>query len=225
MSSVSYFNSIAEKWNEIRTEYFAEELRDLALERLDTKDKICSDLGCGTGFISLGLAKKAKLVFSIDSSVNMLRELSKAATDKSYDNIYSIRGNMDDIPLFDRSIDAVFTNMALHHVVDAPKAISEIYRILKPGGSVVITDVEEHNGYWAIDEMHDVWLGFSENQLIGWFERAGFDEIQIRSTGLKCKGYSSKGEYIETGIFMAVGKRRRYKNEYRNIIDTRRHRR
>jgi ubiquinone/menaquinone biosynthesis C-methylase UbiE len=208
MSSVDYFDSIAEKWDEIRTEYFAEELRDLALAKLDTKDKICSDLGCGTGFISLGLAEKAKLVFSIDSSVNMLRELSKAAANKNYDNIYSIRGNMDDIPLFDRSIDFVFTNMALHHVADAPKAISEIYRILKPGGAVVITDVEEHSGYWAIEEMHDVWLGFSKNQLIEWFEEAGFDEIEITSTELRCKGYSRKGEYTETGIFLAVGKKK-----------------
>lgn len=208
MSSVSYFDSIAEKWNEIRTEYFAEALRDLALARLDTKDKICADLGCGTGFISLGLAGKAKLIFSIDNSVNMLKELSKAAADKNYDNIYSIRGNMDDIPLFDRSMDAVFTNMALHHVADAPKAISEIYRILKPGGAAVITDVEEHSGYWAIEEMHDVWLGFSKSQLIEWFEKAGFDEIEVISTGLKCKGHSRKGEYTETGIFMAVGKKK-----------------
>lgn len=207
MSSVNYFNAIAEKWNEIRTEYFAEELRDLALSTIDTTDKICSDLGCGTGFISLGLAAKAKLVFSIDNSTNMLKELSKTSASKSLENIYPIRGNMDDIPLFDCSIDVAFTNMALHHVADAKKAISEIYRILKPGGTAIITDVEEHTGYWAIEEMYDVWLGFSKNQLIEWFEEAGFDEIEITSTGLRCKGYSSKGEYTETGIFLAAGKK------------------
>ncbi|MGE5632372.1 MAG: class I SAM-dependent methyltransferase [Caulobacteraceae bacterium] len=208
MSSVNYFDSIAEKWNEIRTEYYAEELRDIALSRIDTKDKICSDLGCGTGFISLGLAEKAKLVFSIDNSTNMLKELSKTSASENKDNIYPIRGNMDNIPLFDCSIDVIFTNMALHHVADAKKAISEIFRILKPGGTAVIADVEEHSGYWAIEEMHDVWLGFSKNQLIEWFEEAGFDEIDITSTGLRCKGYSRKGEYTETGIFIAIGKKR-----------------
>ncbi len=208
MSSVSYFDSIADKWNVIRSEYFKDELKQISLSKVDIKDMICADLGCGTGFISLALASKAKLVFSLDCSRNMLKELNSSALNNGYNNIYPIKGLMDDIPLFDNSMDAVFTNMALHHVEKAKQAIKEMYRVLKNGGTLVITDVLEHNGYWAIEEMHDVWLGFSKQQLIEWFEEAGFSDIEVYNTGLSCKGYSSKGEYTEADIFLAKGIKR-----------------
>lgn len=205
MNSVEYFNSIANQWNVIREEYFEEKLKYIALSQFDIKDKICADLGCGTGFISLALLEKAKIVFSIDNSKNMLKELHSTASKKGLKDIYPISGSMENLPLFDKSIDRVFINMALHHIFDAKKAIEEMFRVLKKDGTVVITDVEEHNGEWARTEMHDEWLGFSHEQIKNWLEEAGFSQVQVNSTELKCKGYSSKGEYTETGIFIAKG--------------------
>lgn len=205
MNSVEYFNSIANQWNVIREEYFEEKLKYIALSQFDIKDKICADLGCGTGFISLALLEKAKIVFSIDNSKNMLKELHSTASKKGLKDIYPISGSMENLPLFDKSIDRVFINMALHHIFDAKKAIEEMFRVLKKDGTVVITDVEEHNGEWARTEMHDEWLGFSHEQIKNWMEEAGFSQVQVNSTELKCKGYSSKGEYTETGIFVAKG--------------------
>jgi ubiquinone/menaquinone biosynthesis C-methylase UbiE len=205
MSSVNYFDAIAHKWNVIRSEYFEERLKYKVLSKVDIDEKICADLGCGTGFISLALSESANMVFSIDVSRNMLREVYSNATKAGIKNLYPIKASMEDLPLFDNSIDAVFTNMALHHVEDPQKAIKEMYRLLKKDGTLIISDVEQHNGYWAIEEMHDVWLGFSHEQLSKWFSNAGFSNIEIESTELKCKGHSSKGEYTETGIFIAKG--------------------
>ena len=52
MDSVSYFDSIADKWNVIRENYFENRLKYVVLSKFDIKNKICADLGCGTGFIS-----------------------------------------------------------------------------------------------------------------------------------------------------------------------------
>ena len=93
--------------------------------------------------------------------------------------------------------------MALHHVKDAKKCIDEMYRILKPGGKVVIGDVCEHNGEWARKEMFDEWLGFSNTQILEWLNETGFTEIKLENTSLRAIGYSSKGECIDTGIFIA----------------------
>lgn len=204
MSSLSYFEGIAENWNTIREDYFDEALKEIVIPKQEVKNAVCADLGAGTGFLSLELAKYADLVFAIDQSKNMLGELSAEARKRGHKHLYPIKGLFTDIPLFDNAMDQVFTNMALHHVEDPEKAISEMYRILKPGGVLRISDVEAHNGTWAHEEMHDVWLGFTHEQVLGWLKKAGFQYTLIKSTGLHCKGYSSKGEFTQTGIFLAT---------------------
>lgn len=203
MKAVQYFDNIAPKWNEIRSEYFEERLKYKVLSKADIKDKVIADLGCGTGFISIELSKEAALVFSIDNSVNMLGELKNTILKKNITNIYPIKSSLDDIVLFDESIDIITINMALHHIKNAEKAVNEMYRILKKGGTVIISDVMEHDGYWAKEEMFDEWLGFSNKQIKNWLGEAHFKNINIENTDLKCRGYSSKGEYTETGIFIA----------------------
>ena len=205
MGSRQYFDHIAANWNAMRSEYFKDEVRDRILQVLDIENKIVGDLGCGTGFISFGLAaKKPHIVFSLDQSSNMLRELKRESINRGLENIYPIRSELDELALFDESLDAIAINMALHHVVEAAKSVAEMYRVLKRGGRVVISDVYEHQGQWAKTEMHDEWLGFSTAQIVLWLEQAGFKNIGIGDTGLKAKGYSSTGEYTETGIFIAV---------------------
>ncbi|APQ95125.1 class I SAM-dependent methyltransferase [Clostridium botulinum] len=203
MNSLQYFDSIAPDWNVIRSEYFEERLKYKILSITNIKDKIVGDLGCGTGFVSLAVANEASIVFSIDNSINMLKELSASASKKDYKNIYPIKSSLDNLAIFDESLNVVFINMALHHIKNAKKAISEMYRVLKKDGVVVISDVREHNGEWAKEEMFDEWLGFSKEQMTNWLEDAGFKNIEIENTDLSCKGYSSKGEYTETGIFLA----------------------
>ncbi|MDD3223698.1 MAG: class I SAM-dependent methyltransferase [Clostridium sp.] len=203
MNSVEYFNNIAEKWNVIRSDYFEERLKYKVLSKVNVKNKVTADLGCGSGFITLALAEDSSVVFSVDNSVNMLIELKKNVNNKSLNNVYPLKSSLTDISLFDESIDAVFINMALHHIKDAEKAIKEMYRILKKGGTVVVSDVMQHNGEWAREEMFDEWLGFSNEEITNWLEEVGFKNVNIENTDLFCKGYSSKGEYTKTGIFIA----------------------
>ena len=205
MNSVQYFDSIAESWNVIRSEYFEERLKYKLLSLTNIKDKVVADLGCGTGFVSLALVNEASIIFSVDNSSNMLKQLKNNILDKNYKNLYLIKSSLDNLSLFDDSVDVIFINMALHHIKDAKKAISEMHRVLKKDGVVIIADVMEHDGEWAREEMFDEWLGFSNKQIINWLEETGFKNIQIENTDLSCKGYSSKGEYTETGIFIAKG--------------------
>lgn len=207
MNSLNYFDSIANNWDVIRSEYFEEKLKYKVLSKAEIDNKIVTDLGCGTGFVSLALAEKANLVFSLDQSNNMLKELKKEISKKAITNIYPIKSDLENIVLFDESVDAVFINMALHHVVNVDKAISEIYRILKKGGIIVISDVTEHDGQWAREEMYDEWLGFSNEQINNWLSKYNFKNIEIENTDLYCKGYSSKGEYTETKIFIGSAKK------------------
>lgn len=204
MSSVQYFNEIADKWNVIRSDYFEERLKYKVLSKTNVKDNVVADLGCGTGFLSVALALDAKTVFSLDQSRNMLRQANEIMRSKNFNNVYLMESSLENLVLFDESVDVTFINMALHHVKDAKRAIEEMYRVIKRGGRVVIADVQEHDGKWAKEEMYDEWLGFSNSQIDKYLKEVGFKNIQIENTELKCKGYSSKGEYTEAGIFIAV---------------------
>lgn len=203
MNSTDYFDSIAKNWNVIREEYFDEKLRSIVIGEEEIEGKICADLGCGTGFISLSIATKAQLVFALDQSRNMLSELKKEVVKNNLKNVFLIHGNMEKIPLFDNSIDYVFTNMALHHIKEPEKIFKEIFRILTKGGKLIVSDVKSHDGKWAIEEMHDVWLGFSDQDITQWMSKAGLTDISVKDTGIFCQGYSSLGEFTKTEIFVA----------------------
>ncbi|EKQ51622.1 MULTISPECIES: methyltransferase domain-containing protein [unclassified Clostridium] len=205
MSSREYFDSIAIDWNKMRSEYFKDEVRERILQKLEVNNKVIGDLGCGTGFISLGLvSKNPNIIFSIDQSINMLKELKKECIKRNYNNIYPIKSTLDELVLYDESLDAITINMALHHIVRPDKSIKEMYRVLKSRGKVVISDVYKHNGKWAKEEMHDEWLGFSEEEIITWLKGASFKNIKIEDTKLNAIGISTKGEYTRTGIFVAT---------------------
>ncbi|MDY5910685.1 MAG: class I SAM-dependent methyltransferase [Inconstantimicrobium porci] len=204
MNSLNYFNEIAPKWNGIRKSYFKNELSEMIVKRISIENKTIADLGCGTGFITMKIAQyNPHAVFAVDQSLNMLQEVRKESLKRGIANIFPIRSNLDNLDIFDDTVDYITINMALHHVKDAKKCIDEMYRILKPGGKVVIGDVCEHNGEWARKEMFDEWLGFSNTQILEWLNETGFTEIKLENTSLRAIGYSSKGECIDTGIFIA----------------------
>ena len=76
----------------------------------------------------------------------------------------------------EESLDAVFANMYLHHTTDPLAAIREMVRVLRPGGRLVITDMDEHPYAWLKDEMADVWQGFDRDQIRAWFQRSRIGE-------------------------------------------------
>lgn len=208
MDLIEYFDSIAEEWDEIRKKYFDDDVRNIAIERSDIKNKkglVVADIGTGSGFMALELSKYAREVIGIDVSDEMLKRAKQTADGIGIDNIIFIKGNMENIPVIDNSVDIVFSNMVLHHVENPFKGIVEIHRVLKPGGKLIITDVMKHNNEWARFEMYDRWLGFNIEDVKKWFIRSNFHEVSVNDTGLFATAKSSKGEIAKAGIFMAYG--------------------
>ena len=69
--------------------------------------------------------------------------------------------------------------MYLHHIEKPESAAVEMYRILKPGGNVIITDFFEHSNTVLQEEMHDIWPGFSKKRIIEIFSSVGFKKINV----------------------------------------------
>ena len=114
------------------------------------------------------------------------------------------------LPLREASIDAAFANMYLHHCPDPFASIQEMVSILRPGGRLVITDMDTHTNEWLKTEMADVWLGFDRAQIRKWFEQAGLVNVVVDCTGQSCQSdsKSGEGEHADISIFVASGTKR-----------------
>ncbi len=98
------------------------------------------DVGCGAGFPSVFLGKSFRVV-GIDFSKKMLDIASRRA--KEYDSRVSyIRADAHTLPFKEDSFDGVFCKFALWPLKDFKKAIKEMIRVLRPGGSIVILEVD-----------------------------------------------------------------------------------
>ena len=117
-----------------------------------------ADVGAGTGFVAAGLAPLVKHVHVLDGSPEMLDVARKNLA--QFENLEFHVADGLALPLPDDSLDAAFANMYLHHCPDPLAAIREMVRILRPGGRLVITDMDTHTHEWLKTEMADVWLGF-----------------------------------------------------------------
>lgn len=101
------------------------------------------DMSCGTGFVGRRFASSGSCeqVFALDYSEQMLNEcVASIQREKETESpICVIRGDAGSLPFNDNVFDCVNWGAAMHCVPDADAAMSEVYRVLKPGGKVYAT--------------------------------------------------------------------------------------
>jgi ArsR family transcriptional regulator len=138
-----------------------------------------ADLGAGEGLISQLLARRAAKVWCIDNSPRMVEVGTALAAKNGLANLTYKLGDIEAVPLPDHSVDLAILSQALHHAQKPPVALAEAHRILRPGGQLVVLDLKAHTFEKAHELYADVWLGFTEGQLHGWLQQAGFQSIEI----------------------------------------------
>lgn len=206
MSSKDYFAEVAGEWDEIRTGYFTEEMRDAAIALAGlTPAMVVADIGTGTGFVIQGLAGKVAKVYGFDESPEMLAVAEKNLA--AFDNVVFQEAPGSALPIPDESVDAVFGNMYLHHDPDPPKAIKELVRVLKPNGRLILTDLDAHDQEWMRQEMADRWLGFDRQDIHDWYAVAGLNDIMVDFADGRCSSTTPNGDALELSIFVAYGRK------------------
>lgn len=139
---------------------------------------IVADLGTGEGAFALLLAQRARKVIAVDNSAKMIEVGREQAHRNGVKNIEFRLGDMEEVPIKAASVDLVFFSQSLHHALHPERAAAEAWRILSPGGRVVILDLVQHRFEEARELYADEWLGFSEAELETFLEKAGFKNVQ-----------------------------------------------
>jgi ubiquinone/menaquinone biosynthesis C-methylase UbiE/DNA-binding HxlR family transcriptional regulator len=140
---------------------------------------VIADLGAGEGTISLLLAQRAERVIAVDSSEKMVEYGAGVARNNGVKNLEYRLGDLEELPLSDSEVDLALLHQSLHHALHPRKALEEAWRILKPGGRIVILDLVKHGFEEARDLYADVWLGFSQVELIDLLKKAQFRAIEV----------------------------------------------
>ena len=140
---------------------------------------VIADLGAGEGLISQLLAHRAKQVWCIDSSPRMVEVGTELARKNNLANLAYKLGDIEHVPLPDKAVDLAILSQALHHAQHPQAAVSEAWRILRPGGRLLVLDLKEHGFEKARELYADVWLGFKESALHGFLKKAGFQQVEV----------------------------------------------
>jgi len=138
-----------------------------------------ADLGAGEGLISQLLARRVSRVWCIDNSPRMVEVGTELAAKNGLANLTYKVGDIESVPLANASVDLAILSQALHHAQHPQTALNEAFRILRPGGQLLLLDLKAHTFEKARELYADVWLGFSENTLHGFMRAAGFDQVEV----------------------------------------------
>lgn len=99
------------------------------------KDDVYLEIGCGTCFLGLELAKRRKVkVIGIDFSKTALESAKKLFKDNNITNAKFILGDITKMPIPNNSVDFIYGGGVIEHLKDTQQVVDELYRVLKPGG-------------------------------------------------------------------------------------------
>ncbi len=154
---------------------------------------VIADLGAGEGTVAQLLARRAKEVIAVDNSEKMVEFGSELARKHRVRNLHYRKGDLEALPINDAEVDVALFSQSLHHAQHPETAVAEAFRILKPGGRIVVLDLVRHNFEEARELYADLWLGFTEVDVRRILRQAGFRDL---STSVVHR--ESKAPHFET---------------------------
>lgn len=146
------------------------------------------DLGSGGGINVLMDAKHVGAsgkVYGLDMTDEMLKLANRNKEKMGVTNVEFLKGFIEEIPLQDQTIDVIMSNCVINLSDDKEKALSEAYRVLKPGGRLAIADIITLKDIPSeVRQQAGMWCGCLGGTLKGEeyrsiLEKVGFKDIEV----------------------------------------------
>jgi SAM-dependent methyltransferase len=138
-----------------------------------------ADLGCGEGYLTMEAARWASRVIAVDRSDAVLKRAQSLARRRRVSNVIWKRGELEKLPMQDRSVDVAMLSQALHHAHSPARAVAEAARVTVPGGRVLVLDLRTHQEEWVRAKLGDRRLGFDDDELKRMLTDAGLEHVHV----------------------------------------------
>ncbi len=148
------------------------------------------DLGSGAGndvFVARSLTGSEGKVIGLDMTEEMITLANRNKDKLGYENVDFVLGDIEQMPIEDKSVDVVVSNCVLNLVPDKEKAFKEIFRVLKSGAHFSISDIiKEGELPTAINDLVDFYVGcvsgaIDRAKYFQILENVGFTNIKVLS--------------------------------------------
>jgi MPBQ/MSBQ methyltransferase len=172
-----FLSPVYDRW--VNPLFWTPELRGTALRlaRLDDGRLRTLDVGAGTGFSTAGIIERIEpsAVTMLDQSRDQLR---RADAKSELADCRKLVGDAEALPFADDSFDRYVSCGSIEYWPDPARAIAEAHRVVRPGGTVLVVGPLSPRRRLA-RLVADAWMLFpTEAEYRGWFEAAGFEEIE-----------------------------------------------
>jgi ubiquinone/menaquinone biosynthesis C-methylase UbiE len=148
------------------------------------------DIGSGSGTDSLIAALRVGdrgRVYGLDMTDAMLAKFGSNIEKLGVHNVVRLRGNAEAIPLPDQSVDIITSNGVLNLVYDKPRVFADMYRVLRPGGRITISDISVSRDLETLEEAKNnprLWAecvagAVTDKDYLTELGKAGFEQLDV----------------------------------------------
>jgi ubiquinone/menaquinone biosynthesis C-methylase UbiE len=178
--TVQFFDHIASRWDLLKREILGDFDLNEAIMQAMPRSNVAVDLGCGTGELVEKLQSVAEYVIGVDSSSRMI-ELARSRAYPDKERVDLRLGELEHLPLKNNEVDCAVVSMVLHHLSAPRLFVSEVSRVIKKNGTLVIVDFNKHIDESLRKTYGDRWLGFSKDEILSFLNPNGFTMIEDQS--------------------------------------------
>ncbi len=153
--------------------------------------EVVLDLGSGAGvdvFLAANKVGVTGRVIGVDMTEEMVDKAKEVAKNHGYQNVGFRLGEIENLPVEDESVDVIISNCVINLSPDKAKVFQEVYRALKPGGRLTVSDIVSEGA--LPDEIKndpDAWAGcvagaLEQQAYLKKIKEAGFENVQVASS-------------------------------------------